>query len=333
MLTDSALPLVSLLVPVYGVEKYIERCARSLFEQKYSNLEFIFVDDASPDKSIEILQQVAAEYPKWEGRVSIIHHDRNRGLAAARNTLVDHCKGEFLIHADSDDWLERNAVELLVSRQLETGADIVSGLFQRHTFTSDNEEALKRVTRLKERDREETLKAMVKFGSIVAIWNRLIRRSLYCDNHIRSVEGIDAGEDLLVTPRLVYYSRKVASCNRVTYHYDQRNPHSFAIVFPHNWDMQIQLIRATQSNVAFFKDKESFLKEAMEEHLVKRLDYEIKLTFDNHNRRGYRTVLALLDDTPRKYWPLVGWDRPHKRWLDHHYHLKRISMFFSGKEV
>ena len=65
----SAFPLISILVPVYGVEKYIERCARSLFEQTYPNIEFIFVDDASPDKSVDILHRIIECYPKREGRV------------------------------------------------------------------------------------------------------------------------------------------------------------------------------------------------------------------------------------------------------------------------
>ena len=106
--------LVSILVPIYKVEKYIERCARSLFEQTYPNLEFLFVDDASPDKSIEILQKVIAQYPKWKGRITIIYHNKNRGLAVARNALVDNCRGEFLFHVDSDDWIAEDAVEKIL---------------------------------------------------------------------------------------------------------------------------------------------------------------------------------------------------------------------------
>ena len=119
-------PLVSILVPVYNVEQYIERCARSLFEQTYDNLEYIFVDDCTPDKSIQILERVLAEYPQRREQTKIIHHDRNRGLAAARNTAVENCSGVFLTHVDSDDWIEFNAVELLVNKQQENDADIVS---------------------------------------------------------------------------------------------------------------------------------------------------------------------------------------------------------------
>ena len=115
---NSDLPLISILVPIYEVEKYIERCARSLFEQTYPNLEFVFVDDASPDKSIEILQLVINDYPKWDDHVSIIRHDKNYGIAATRNTLVKNSRGEFLLHVDSDDWIEPNTVELLVKKNM-----------------------------------------------------------------------------------------------------------------------------------------------------------------------------------------------------------------------
>ena len=124
---------VTILIPVYGVEKYIERCARSLFEQTYRDIEYLFIDDCTPDKSIDILKNVMAHYPERASHVTIIRHDVNRGLAAARNSAVANCKTEWVLHVDSDDWLERNAVELLVNKQEETGADIVSGWAMRHT--------------------------------------------------------------------------------------------------------------------------------------------------------------------------------------------------------
>lgn len=255
---DLAFPFISILVPIYRVEKYIERCARSLFEQTYSNLEFVFVDDASPDKSVEILWQVAANYPKWDGHITMIRHEKNRGLSAARNTLVDNCNGEFVLHVDSDDWIESNAVELLVKRQLETGADIVTGLYYAHNANEVYAEKQKGTSFFKEKNREETLKSMLEIGSIVSVWNRLIRSSLYREHNIRWVESVDAGEDLLITPRLVYFSRKVASCNAITYHYNKSNANSYVNNIWHNWDMQLQLIHACQLNDDFLEIKELF---------------------------------------------------------------------------
>ena len=110
---------VSVLVPVYGVERYIERCARSLFEQTYPNLEYVFVNDCTPDGSVVVLKRLMEEYPERKPFVRIINHERNRGISATRNTALDYASGEFVSFVDSDDWLESNAIELLVKRQME----------------------------------------------------------------------------------------------------------------------------------------------------------------------------------------------------------------------
>ena len=110
-------PLVSILVPVYKVEKYIERCARSLFEQSYENLEYVFVDDCSPDDSVQILERIIKNYPLRAERVHIIRHEKNKCLLEARKTAIKYSNGEFLSHVDSDDWLEPNAIEMLMQKQ------------------------------------------------------------------------------------------------------------------------------------------------------------------------------------------------------------------------
>ena len=115
---------VSILIPVYGVEKYIKRCAISLFEQTYSNLEFVFVNDSTCDGSIAILNETIKLYPKREQQVKIIHHKKNRGLAASRNTAVEMATGEFLVHVDSDDWLDSKAVEVAVKMQVQTNTKL-----------------------------------------------------------------------------------------------------------------------------------------------------------------------------------------------------------------
>lgn len=82
---------VSVFVPVYNVELYIERCARSLFEQTYPYLEYVFVNDCTPDRSMQILQKVMEDYPERKNAVKIIHHENNIGIAATRYTFIDKC--------------------------------------------------------------------------------------------------------------------------------------------------------------------------------------------------------------------------------------------------
>ena len=179
-------PLVSVLVPVWNVEKYIERCARSIFEQTYDNLEIIFVDDYTPDNSIPIIEDLLKDYPKRAKQTHIIHHEHNRGLSAARNTAVDACNGEFLFHVDSDDWVELNAIELLLKKQQETNADIVTGCACVH-FSDNLQERNVSGVELK---RNETIMALIERKISVSIWRRLIRTSLY-NNNIRCIEGVN----------------------------------------------------------------------------------------------------------------------------------------------
>ena len=98
---------VSILVPIYGVERFIERCARSLFEQTYPNIEYVFVNDCTADRSVEILKELVEDYPGRKDAVKIISHEKNRGLAAARNTALENATGVFICHVDSDDWVPK----------------------------------------------------------------------------------------------------------------------------------------------------------------------------------------------------------------------------------
>ena len=117
---------VSVCIPVYGVEKYIERCARSLFEQTMKDdIEFIFVDDCTPDKSIEVLQKVLEEYPNRKDQVKIIHHEVNKGLTGARNTALKYVSGDYIIHCDSDDWVDKDLYATMYKKAAKENADVV----------------------------------------------------------------------------------------------------------------------------------------------------------------------------------------------------------------
>ena len=125
---------ISIGVPVFGVEKYIERCARSLFEQSYKDIEYIFVNDCTPDNSMSILKNVLDEYPVRKQQVVIINNEKNIGLALTRNKIIENCTGDFIYNVDSDDYIELDTIELLVEKQKETNADIISS----HIIVNDN---------------------------------------------------------------------------------------------------------------------------------------------------------------------------------------------------
>lgn len=107
------------------VSSYIERCARSIFEQTYQNLEIIFVDDCTPDKSIDILQRVLEDYQQRKAQTKIIKHEKNRGLTAARKTAYTRAKGDFVFFVDSDDWMDGDLIENYIRAEMDTDADVI----------------------------------------------------------------------------------------------------------------------------------------------------------------------------------------------------------------
>lgn len=220
-------PAVSILIPVYKVEGYIERCARSIFEQTYKNLEYIFVDDGSPDRSMEVLERVMKDYPERAEHTRIICFPENKGLATARNTLVDNCQTDWLVHQDSDDWMDKDLVECLVKKQHETGADIVIADIVEHY---DDSVFIRK--HLDSEDRFVYLKQILSRPGEHFIWGRLIRRSLYVENGIRIAPECKRGEDFRAFVPLAFYSKKIVSVHDSRCHYDcireDRNSHIYA---------------------------------------------------------------------------------------------------------
>lgn len=119
------MPKVSVVIPVYGVEALIERCARHLFEQTLDDVEYLFIDDCTPDKSIEVLKHVLEDYPQRKDQTIIHRMDENSGQAKVREWGMKHATGEFLIHCDSDDWPEKNQYEELYNAAVKESADLV----------------------------------------------------------------------------------------------------------------------------------------------------------------------------------------------------------------
>ncbi len=312
-------PMVSVLVPVWNVEKYIERCARSIFEQTYDNLEIIFVDDYTPDNSIQIIERILLEYPQRVKQTQIIHHEHNRGLSAARNTAVDACNGEFIFHVDSDDWVELNAIELLLKKQQETDADIVTGRAYVHFSDSLLERNVSGVM-LK---RNETIMALLERRISVSIWRRLIRSSLYKSNNIRCIEGVNMEEDYQIIVPLFYCSSIVAGITDVIYHYDRTNANSYVNNIHHNNVLIDQLIESRLAVVDFFCDKEAIYKQAVEKRIVKDFYTFMLQAVRSNNKRRYVDFLDMIN-AKKDYWVEIGWDSKWKKTIDSNYYLLKI---------
>lgn len=215
-------PKVSILVPVYKVELFIEKCARSLFEQTYRNIEYIFVDDCSPDNSICILEHILLEYPEREKQVKIIHNVRNLGIACVRNILIENATGEYIYFVDSDDWIEKNAVEILFAEAMNTNADIVGG---NYLYSYANKEYP--MVNVYSDSKMECLKNIMSMDIKPVLWLFLVKRSLFIENKLRFESKIDIGEDYIMCIKLFFYAEKVAYISHSFYHYFLVNGNSY----------------------------------------------------------------------------------------------------------
>lgn len=239
---------VTIAVPIYGVETKIERCVRSLFEQTYYEIEYLFVDDCTPDNSIIILKNVLEDYPSRKDHVHIVKHEQNRGLGAARNTAVEHCQTEFIIHVDSDDYVDTRLVEKVMRKQQECGADIVS--FNYGEVQKSGKIVYKKYAAIESKD--EWSFQILKRKYKCAVWSLLIRVSLYKDNKLRVLEGVDMGEDYQITPCLFYYAKTIVAIPDILYYY-VKNDTSYTATFDRVKTEQT-LIGVNRLK-EFFKDK------------------------------------------------------------------------------
>ncbi|MFI3285107.1 MAG: glycosyltransferase [Rikenellaceae bacterium] len=216
---------VSILVPLYGAERYIEECAGSLFAQSYTNCEYIFVNDASVDLGLERLRVTIAEYPHLAGRIQVIDLPTNGGVAAARNRALDAASGDYILFVDADDWVDSEIVERLISKRLECDADICNAWCE--SVDQKENRVVTPMGWLGSPMRH--LKAVLGQSHLVSnhVRGMLIRRSLFEDHNLRFTPGVDFGEDYSLLPQLLYYSKRLATLRAPLYFYRTENEGSY----------------------------------------------------------------------------------------------------------
>ena len=205
------MPKVSVIIPIFGVEKYIERCARSLFEQTLDDIEYLFVDDCSPDDSVNILMKVLEDYPNRKNQVVLHHMAKNSGQAAVRKWGMLNATGEYITQCDSDDWVDVTIYQKLYEKAITDNSDIVvCGYLEtdgrriisegRHVF--DN--------------KEEYLQRMLYSNETWAVWDKICKRDL-----VRGIEfpQYNMGEDMLLTFQIVLNANRVSIVSECLYKY------------------------------------------------------------------------------------------------------------------
>ena len=215
-------PKISVIVPVYNVEKYIERCVRTLFTNTIAlQCEFIFIDDCSPDDSINILKYILNRHSELANNVKILLSKSNRGSAAARNLGLYAATGKYVICVDSDDWVEPDYLEKLYLEAESTEADIVGCDYFR-----DYVDHVEKCKTILDHNPKQVLIKIIS-GEIPAfLWIKLFKRSLFLENKIIWIEGLDVTEDVLICSKLFAQAQKIAYVDIPLYHYNLTNQNS-----------------------------------------------------------------------------------------------------------
>ena len=208
------MPKVTVVIPVYGVEKYIERCARSLFEQTLDDIEYIFIDDCSPDNSIAILKTIVDEYPERKLQIRIERMPHNSGLPTVRKRGIELATGDYVIACDSDDWVEIRMYEEMYEYAILNDLDLVHCDID---IVNDNNNVIRSLSTQHDSLQSDELKEMIINGLISnSLCNKLVKRSIYLDNPIDyPVFGMD--EDNALAIQLAYFSNKLGYIKKSYY--------------------------------------------------------------------------------------------------------------------
>lgn len=220
-------PKVSVIVPVYNTELYVERAIISLMEQTLQDVQFIIIDDGSKDNSLNIIRQVIARYPVREGQVTLISRE-NLGVAATRAQGMELATGDYVIHLDSDDWAEHNWLQTMYNKAIENNADVTVCDYY-NVFNSGLESV--------KQDVKNTpvgcLKSLLLGRISNSNWNKLVSRELFIKNNINFHERYNTGEDLLVSFFVFINAKNVTYINESLYYYNNVNSQSITKMYTH----------------------------------------------------------------------------------------------------
>lgn len=206
---------ISVIVPVYNVEKYLKNCVESLINQTYENIEIILVDDGSTDNSGAICDELSKE----DNRITVIHKE-NEGVSRARNTALEQSVGEYISFVDSDDSLEVTAYENLVKQMENNDLDVLA--FQYYINEKNSKENNDVVTLV---STEEALRRCVNDDGekcfIPAVWNKIYRAETLKE-YLKFCPQYIIAEDMLVTMRVLKHARRIGEIYQEYYNYTQR---------------------------------------------------------------------------------------------------------------
>lgn len=213
---------LSVIIPVYNVHNYIERSVRSLMEQTMKNgIEFIFVNDCTPDESIIILRKVLEDYPERHSQVRIIENQYNLGIYKTRCVGAEAAMGDYIGWVDPDDWVDNEMFEKMLKATDGGYEDII--------VCDYVEYRLRRTTQIRFKSSRTPLECIERYRSGMffsgTLWNQIFRRELFV-NHMYDIIPTNYSEDTYIIWHIYAHANSISYVNTPLYHYDKRNQKS-----------------------------------------------------------------------------------------------------------
>lgn len=311
-------PKVTVIVPVYNVEKYIEKCAVSLFEQTLDSLEILFIDDCGTDRSVELIKQALEHYPLRKEMTQIIKLPSNNGQAGVRRHGIISATGQYIIHCDGDDWVDLDLYETMYQTAIEQDADIVVC----DEIHECNDGSHLHYVKPLPHSCKTVLKNWYKDTLEMYCHNKLVRRSLYIDNDILPWDGLNMWEDNGLMTRIFYFGDRLSQIHGACYHYNRTNLN--AMTAGYGIKQIEQMIAIAGHLTDFFEsrpDSEDYAKTVLAFQFLARINL-ITNSFTNLKRYrrtfvGSETIIPYLDINAfsakgRFRFKMVKW---HLEWL------------------
>lgn len=313
-------PKISIIIAIFRCEKYIEACACSLFEQTLEHIEYLFINDATPDNSIEILNRVINNYPTRKPFVKIINLSSNRGVSNARRVGIENATGEYIIHCDSDDWVEKDMYERLYNKAKETDADVVGCNF-RHEFANNHYDFHQQYADTV----EENISRLINGKIFPSLCTSLTRRSIIEENKISFPKGLNMGEDLYFNLQLYLHAKIIVGMDWAPYHYRHTDDSSCVQRTRKSIDSDIAIARLIEK----LMNEQSLYNKYKKDIEFRKFFSKLQLMQDLNNKKQYKDWLSIFPETNKQIWHYnqINWKQKIRLWLAANGMLSAAKLF------
>lgn len=295
-------PSFSIVVPVYGVERYIRQCADTVLGQTYDKVQFIFVNDGTKDASMDVLNDLIEEkYSHLKDRIIIVNKE-NEGLPAARRTGVMHATGDYILHVDSDDWVETDMVEKVAGEAMRSGSDLIC--FK--VFKEETKRVRIRGDRKYRIDQKDMfLRDIMTHKAYGYTVNKCAKRSLYTEHTVHFAR-YGMFEDVFMMTQLVDYAQSYAHIDDPLYHYRRTNLESFT-----RQKRSVKRLYASMNMLDLYRAFSDNIQESPVRHTTGRIFYHAawcSIVYDLDLFNKYQELAGMIRNTPvstKNLLPLV----------------------------